>query len=105
MVDFIENTLIQFLSGLDWYYVITLIIATELLNKHCKKITIKPSFIVLILGTALALCYYFIMDDGMEYGRVLFRSMMATLAIHAWALKYVIKAVRKILMMDKDEPR
>lgn len=103
MFDFIETTLIEFLSSLDWWYICTLILITELLNKHCKKIILKPSFIVLIVGTILAFAYYFIMDGGLEYGRTLFRSMVATLAIHAWALKYVIKAVRKILMMEDEK--
>lgn len=105
---FLQSTVIEYLSSLDWLYIITLIIIVEYINTKWNKdmpiiikehfIYITPSWRVAFIGTLLALVYFiFNYDQGLLYVKTLFESMVASLAIYAWFMKYIIKGLKKIV--------
>lgn len=109
-MELLEQTLfqsvIEYVKTLDWLFVINLIVLVEVINHYWnpkksirlfeKEVRINASFRVAIVGLLLAVLYYFTHEEkGLEYFRVLFESMIASMAIYAWVLKYILNYIKK----------
>lgn len=115
-MELLEQTIFQSVSGyierLDWMYIINLIILVEYINHQWspkkairlfdKSFRINAAFRVAIVGLILAIFYYYSHEDkGVAYFKSLIESMIASMAIYAWALKYILNFLKSKLKIEK----
>jgi len=102
---FIDNV-VNFFAGLDWFYIVALVLAVNASNKFLPldkelsigkwSVRLSASYRVLILGLVLAVVYYYLNEgESRKDVKILFESMLAAMALHAWIFQHIIDFVKK----------
>ena len=116
---FIHN-IITYFEGLDWYYMVTLILlvnfigrlvpSTKLFRIKSISFRINGAYRVLIVGLLLALIYYFLNDiqslegaDAKQQIKILLESLFTSMALYGSIGKYVFQFIDNKLENIKDQ--
>ena len=108
---FIEN-IIGFFKGLDWFYIVSLILLVNAFNKFYPldrlvkigktKIRFSASYRVLVFGGILAVVYYYFNEgNSRQHIKILFESMLAAMALHAWIGQHILLFLKKKLKSEE----